>query len=183
MVSVLKIAVVAIVPCASGNHEVNAQYDAYGNGTMVECSQPAPRTCTFYEGCMEEVHPCGSKGYALDYGAYFCEQFKTKLGGIGAKLGKHKLENWMWATSLCLQLEMGKILPASDLSCEELQSKAIEQHVKCYTDSGFCDLCITDLPFIVNVIGLKGMFAQGALKQMVDQLSTCMRPGGEEALV
>jgi len=156
------------------------KYDAYGNGTMVKCSEPAPHTCTFYDQCMEAVHPCGNKGYALDYGLYFCNQFKSRLGNMPAFpfscSGNSKLEAWQWATSSCLQKEMVKILPGDDLSCDQLQDKAIESHVKCYTESGFCDLCVVDFPLIATVIGLKGMFAKGSLMQMLDTLKTCMQP-------
>lgn len=151
---------------------------------MVSCATPAPRTCTFYSGCMEKKQSCGSTGYALGYGKFYCQNFKSQFEGVGGKL-----ENWMWATLSCLQKEMvPELTNDDDATCKDLENFAFETHPKCYVDNGVQSICslnvVLDWPRILDVIGIKGLWADGSgLKQMITTLDMCIQSGSATEVV
>ncbi|WP_413561246.1 hypothetical protein [Bdellovibrio sp. HCB209] len=89
-------------------------------------------SCGFYR-CMEQEAPCGKKGYWRDFGIPYCELFVRDE----AKFSPDS-QIWLQDVRLCLQVRLRETVDG--LQCGEIKNKAIDDHVSCYVDTGFCQL-------------------------------------------
>lgn len=103
---------------------------------------PSDNTCDFYS-CTENELNCGKRGYPINFGLRFCNQFNT------LKLKNGPLKRWITSTRICLQNRINK---RSDSSCKLLKKNSIDDHVRCYYDHGFCQLNKKDKDFIKDQI-------------------------------
>lgn len=137
------------------------------------CLEPTPQSCTFYQDCLEVAHPCGSDGYAIDYGQYYCDRFSKKFGKVGGNL-----QAWMWATLHCLQVALVPLLQtATSMGCGDITTYGFATHASCYTDNGVqsvCDLSLGDLIRIATVPDLHDLLSVMGFEQMAEVLRTCL---------
>ncbi|MBT7611234.1 MAG: hypothetical protein HN576_15855 [Bacteriovoracaceae bacterium] len=111
--------------------------------TQTECQQFA-NDCEYYS-CVEEIKHCGKHGYLIGFGYKYCRKFSNKeqnLSGEG--------QSWIVSVRACLIERLDNVEP--DLSCKQYRQEAIEQHVPCYTKSGYCDLSKKDKKTIIKMI-------------------------------
>lgn len=103
---------------------------------------PEQHSCNYYL-CLESKMQCGLKGYPLNYGYRFCNNFLNvkKLSSNG--------ERWLTDTRKCLQ---EKVEQMSDRNCETLWKASIDDHVDCYIDNGYCELSKKDKKRIKKVV-------------------------------
>ncbi|QLY26971.1 hypothetical protein [Bdellovibrio sp. KM01] len=89
-------------------------------------------SCEFYR-CMEQEQPCGKKGYWQNFGIPYCELFVKDES-------KFKISSQLWLQDvrLCLQERLRDTVEG--LQCGDIKTKAIDDHVSCYVDTGFCQL-------------------------------------------
>lgn len=100
--------------------------------------------CQYYS-CIEETKHCGKKGYLLDFGNKYCHKFVSKAE-------KLSLQGQLWMTEVktCLIHQLDNL--DSGLSCRKYKKAAVDQHVPCYIDSGYCQLSTHDKKAIINII-------------------------------
>lgn len=138
-----------------------------------ECSNPQPNDCNFYAQCMESRYHCGSTGYPIGYGQYYCNKFV-----LDTSLLSPAGDTWMTNVMLCLQRDLvpyalGAGQGFSD--CKALQDFAFSTHPACYVDSGLCKLPVTDWEAIVEkIVGFSTLFASwDAFKATVEATEGC----------
>ncbi len=100
--------------------------------------EPQQDSCSFYL-CMEAEHQCGMKGYFLAYGYRYCHQ--TIQEKKTEKFSDEGLE-WLDKTRLCLQQKIDEL--PDENQCATIKKLAVDQHIDCYYDNGFCELARKD---------------------------------------
>lgn len=122
-----------------------------------ECINPSPNNCTFYQLCLESNYHCGSEGYPLGFGAYYCTKFLSSLSSFS-----HTGQQWISNVLLCLQRALipdAIGAPDAAVGCKELEEKAFSSHPSCYVGAGFCTLPPEDWGGVVEVVGVEGLSA------------------------
>lgn len=136
------------------------------------CTNPEPKTCTFYPTCLESHYHCGASGYPLAYGYKICERFlahKSELTPEGQK--------WMFAVMLCLQQKLVPLVNGSmeNISCEELKHYAYSTHPECYVETGFCGLGVRDWMAVVRILKLRTVFGSwDAVNDVIETVGACL---------
>src|SRR5271155_2647019 len=111
-----------------------------------QCTNP-PRNCDFYDDCLEASIPCGSNGYALEFGEPNCLQFLANIDDFTSEG-----QAFVYATMSCLQRALIPYINC-DETCAAIQSTAFASHPSCYISSGFCELSSCDLVEIFETVG------------------------------
>lgn len=104
---------------------------------MAEDCSPYIGSCSYYL-CREKEHACGTKGYYLGFAYKYCQQSVDKLNAKMSEQGK----TWSKNVAICLQQSVEKI-PYED-NCSDVKKSAINEHVNCYKETGFCELSKRD---------------------------------------
>lgn len=102
---------------------------------------PDANSCNYYL-CKELKDPCGSKGYWLAYGYKYCRVFLTQTSHF-----PQTSKEWMYKTRYCLQKKLQ--YETRELECSEDRKIAMDSHVGCYIQSGFCQLSIKERAEII----------------------------------
>ena len=85
-----------------------------------------------------------------------------------------KGQNWLKATRECLMWELLPLLTPLT-TCEQIKSRAIESHPKCYIESGFCDIFYENFFAILRFINIFDMLTNYPLTQVAQVLWTCVQ--------
>jgi hypothetical protein len=93
---------------------------------------PSDNSCEFY-ACKEREHACGKKGYWQDFGYPYCEKFL-----VDEERFSPRSQIWLQDVRYCLQERVQEV--SEGTSCKNLHTQAMDSHVSCYVDTGFCDL-------------------------------------------
>lgn len=93
-------------------------------------------SCDYYV-CAEEHQPCGPKGYWTGWGHRICEKFLNKEAKFSLEA-----QQWMRENRNCLQARAEEI--AEHAQCSTIRKAAMQSHVACYVDTGFCHLNLAD---------------------------------------
>lgn len=94
-------------------------------------------SCEFYS-CMEQKTQCGKNGYWKKWGLYYCQKFLFHESEFSPASQK-----WLQASRLCLQ-RSSQHLASGNLTCEQMGDTALNTHVGCYVDTGFCELTVSE---------------------------------------
>lgn len=105
-----------------------------------EC-KPDANSCDFYL-CKEMNDPCETRGYWLAYGYKYCRIFMTQIQNL-----PDTSKEWILKTRYCLQQSI--VNDTREVSCAEDRDAAMDSHVHCYVDSGFCDLSLKERASII----------------------------------
>lgn len=134
------------------------------------CCLPIADDCSFYSRCLELEVPCGRKGYAVGYGLYYCNQFKTN-----SKRFSSQGQQWLRSTMLCLQTNLidvanGKVT----MDCPAIQKFAFSTHSHCYTQPGssICTIPSTDWVQLFTII-YKDLANPSTLKEIFKVAHSC----------
>jgi hypothetical protein len=100
--------------------------------------------CEYYS-CIEQSKHCGKYGYLMNFGDKYCRKFTSK-----EKLLSTKGKIWMSNVRSCLIRKLENV--DQDLSCQKYRKAAIDQHIPCYTESGYCQLNKKDKNVILKII-------------------------------
>lgn len=95
------------------------------------------QSCEFYS-CMEEKTHCGKNGYWKKLGLHYCQKFLFRENQFSSQA-----QEWLRASRLCLQ-ERAQDFDVAKMTCQQMQSQALETHIGCYVDTGFCELSVQD---------------------------------------
>lgn len=100
--------------------------------SWAQTCHPSSRSCDFYS-CMEEKQHCGKDAYWMKFGDHYCKKFLDNQESFPAKT-----QIWLTKVRVCLQVRADDL--SKQVSCERMQDEALESHVSCYLDTGFCYL-------------------------------------------
>jgi hypothetical protein len=127
----------------------------------LDCDNPPPGQCEFYDRCLEAKFDCGESGYPLAYGKKYCERF------LNEKLFSDKGRRWRDETLLCLQRAIVPLRKDSQTTCEMLEKQAFESHPNCYAgvENSFCELPIDDWRLTWNVVDLRDELSPNGVRQ------------------
>lgn len=141
--------------------------------------------CSFYTDCLEKIMPCGSNGYAINYGFKYCTKFFSDLSS-GAYKSEYS-KKWVASTGHCLQQALmdnvvSKI--SQGWTCERIIDYAFNSHPGCYTDSvspvdsqkySICKIRnVFDVKNILTTVDAKDLFSMRSMKQIMGVLKNCM---------
>lgn len=87
---------------------------------------------------MEEKSNCGADGYWLKFGAHYCQKFLDKektFSSVG--------QRWLQMVRQCLQERADDV--SRQVSCSRIEREAMDSHISCYIDTGFCNLPKRDM--------------------------------------
>ncbi len=142
------------------------------------CSRPTELNCDYYQNCVESYLSCGSGGYALGYGRFYCQRF------LDTNYTTYVGDQWRDATLLCLQRELSLFLyftPYRTKTCPIIKKYAYETHANCYVrpEQGRPELSICYLPpadVLLTTQNLKAVdiLRWGGLKQMAQVARLCL---------
>jgi hypothetical protein len=104
--------------------------------TLAETCTPSANNCEYYR-CMERNRSCGSKGYWQDFAIPYCQKFVDD----NAKFNTES-QRWLRDVRECLQVRLDEV--SANSSCNQIKDNAMDSHVGCYVDTGFCSLAAAD---------------------------------------
>ncbi len=93
-------------------------------------------SCNYYQ-CAEAHNPCGSQGYWIGWGYRFCQKFLNSEQKFSLEA-----QEWLRSNRRCLQVRAEEI--STEIACPQVRKAAMESHVSCYVEAGFCELSIKD---------------------------------------
>ncbi|MDG0816638.1 hypothetical protein [Bdellovibrio svalbardensis] len=82
---------------------------------------------------MEQEKSCGSKGYWKEFGYPYCTKFLINQNKFSPRL-----QRWLTDVRECLQVRVSE--STQQASCSQTYRAAMDSHVSCYVDTGFCEL-------------------------------------------
>jgi hypothetical protein len=137
-------------------------------------------TCLQYHVLDEQILSCGPQGYALGFGARYCDRFSAL--GI-SDLSAQGLA-WRDATRACLLEDFTAIATDSEEpTCRDLKIRAFQSHPPCYTDPlgqrggqnriSFCKLEPRDVLRVLQVVEPLDLLSPLAIQQNVRIAGLC----------
>lgn len=99
---------------------------------MASSCLPSDQSCDFY-ACKEREQACGKRGYWQNFGYPYCQKFLKDEARFSPRS-----QIWLQDVRYCLQERIQEV--AEGTSCKDLHTMAMDSHVSCYVDTGFCDL-------------------------------------------
>ena len=100
--------------------------------------------CSYYE-CLEEKAQCGEDGYLMNFVGKYCNRFTQVTYPRLSVFGKV----WLEGVRECLISNMENGYYNGE-SCKEIEERGIEDHIKCYVNTGICSLPVSDW---LNILG------------------------------
>jgi len=108
---------------------------------------PSETDCHYYLE-VEQNFKCGLRGYPLNFGHRLCEKY-LRL----EPEARDAVQLWFPKVRFCLQ-EYLEVNSGSFLDCKDLREKALDSHVGCYAQTGFCELSAKDERQILRMTGI-----------------------------
>lgn len=115
---------------------------------LVHTKAMSQENCSTYLE-LEQDYKCGLNGYLIGYGHHYCKRFTQK--NIERFTPQGQL--FLLKNAQCLQNKLedfAKLNPSA--SCQEINDFAIQTHMNCYQQSGFCQLRNFDKLSVLAVI-------------------------------
>jgi hypothetical protein len=104
--------------------------------------------CQFY-ACREHEGACGPRGYYLGFAVKYCERFLATLAPRMSPAGRR----FLGEARDCLMRYVDENI-ATDAVCSDVKRRALDSHVACYHDNGFCQLPLRDKLLLINAVDL-----------------------------
>lgn len=105
---------------------------------------PSRNSCAYYLQVEAEEH-CGPDGYPLKFGYRLCEKYLEAQPTM-----RPNVRRWFPKIRYCLQNYL-EDYRGTIRDCSDLHRKAINSHVGCYLETGFCELGVLDQADILAV--------------------------------
>ncbi|MFS4460862.1 hypothetical protein [Bdellovibrio sp. HCB2-146] len=93
-------------------------------------------SCDYYI-CAEEHNPCGKQGYWIGWGHRYCQKYLDSEKSFSLEA-----QQWLRENRQCLQSRAEEI--SQGTQCSGIRKAAMESHVGCYVETGFCELSFKD---------------------------------------
>lgn len=122
--------------------------------------------------CLEEQMNCGEKGYLKEFGYQNCQKYLDSEEFVS-----ESLKSWYAKVRLCLQNRAIEIVANGEedsLSCQKLKDKAFQSHVRCYIETGFCQLDFFDKLDLARITG-SDLFKVESLKTEAQINKFCLK--------
>lgn len=103
--------------------------------SFADC-KPSADSCDFYR-CKEKEQTCGPSGYWQNFGDPYCRKFLNN-----EKSFSKNSQIWLKDVRECLQVRVGEV--SDQVSCKQLFHEAMDSHISCYVDTGFCSLSLLE---------------------------------------
>ncbi|UJR19753.1 hypothetical protein I4U23_022886 [Adineta vaga] len=132
------------------------------------CANPPLKSCDFYLSCMERKVPCGSNGYAYNYGNLYCTKFVQNINDFSTEG-----QNWIYNTMNCLQKSLVSPLQNCVKDCDVLRNSAYDSHPSCYINNGVCELPALDYVYIFTTV-FKGLKDEAGFMQAIITVDECL---------
>ncbi|WAQ95934.1 hypothetical protein MAR_028624, partial [Mya arenaria] len=141
-------------------------------GVDPKCMEKAQRgTCDFYQ-CFDEKTQCGAGGYALKFGATYCNRFGDYYSNFTS--GGQKMID---CVRHCLTRFLLKYYEMPNGDCSAIESAAFDSHVNCYVSCNFCDVWNDNKKALYNVYELRDIALSPTIwSQMAEVGVTCLLP-------
>lgn len=104
---------------------------------------PSSENCSYYSDLESELS-CGPQSYLEKWARPMCEKYLK----VQPQLSQD-LQAWFPKVRYCLQQEIDQY--ADQLTCRDLDKMAIASHVKCYVETGFCELTEFDKTALMQI--------------------------------
>jgi hypothetical protein len=134
MKAIKQIVIILIIGLSTTNTQASSEYIS---GSMIarECT-PTSDQCNFYD-CAEEYLQCGEKGYLQTTAKELCNPQEYE------NIKSEKILNFSNSVRRCLQEEIIEIADQTN-KCQKIKQLALESHVPCFIESGFCSLTLKE---------------------------------------
>ncbi|KAH0565383.1 hypothetical protein GP486_001217 [Trichoglossum hirsutum] len=132
------------------------------------CTNPPPKSCSFYRNCAEGQLGCGATGYPLGYGEKNCNKFEKNLGFFSPQG-----QAWIFGTMHCLQVAMVPMLQPCTATCDSFRSAAFASHAGCYVSNGVCGLGCADIMWLFMTVG-GDLVTKESLSQVLETAEGCL---------
>ncbi|CAD5212120.1 unnamed protein product [Bursaphelenchus xylophilus] len=143
-----------------------------GQNNSSSCGEP---DCSTYV-CLEDIAHCGSNGYLIGYGYKNCLSFNDHYDDFNQK-GK----NFTDCATYCLPNWLEEYFEAhnNSVNCRQLQQDALQSHVKCFLDCGFCGMWFSNLITLAKVLDFKDFLSVDAVKTVFEVFYGCLTGQGK----
>jgi len=116
--------------------------------------------CQFY-ACREATSACGAHGYYLGFAVKYCERFLGTLSPRMSPAGRRFLAD---ARNCLMRYVDQQVAPTA--TCSDVKRRALDSHVACYHDNGFCALSLSDKLLLYSAVDLADIDWLTALKTL-----------------
>ncbi|CAI9729186.1 XP_029640870.1uncharacterized protein LOC115215717 [Octopus vulgaris] len=90
--------------------------------------------CTYYT-CINDRYPCGSEGFAIRFGLYYCMRMRNKINSLNAA-GRV----WANSTLRCQSEALNPLYQSSSQSCKSISDAGFDAMHRCFIENNFCDI-------------------------------------------
>ena len=141
------------------------------------CLTASATSCSFYNNCLEKTKPCGQDGFALGYGAPFCQKMSSTNGGITAKFDSAGAQ-WLDGVVTCQQrtiIQSGLLESEGPThTCNAIKTESLRLSQQCFISNGFCDVVWANIVPLHDVVHAQNtMFDTVAWTQICDAMAMC----------
>lgn len=105
---------------------------------------PSATDCIYYLQA-EQEYKCGQHGYLMDFGFRLCQRYLKEQPNT-----RPNVQTWFPKVRYCLQDYIEKNR-GTFRDCHDLKKRALDSHVGCYLETGFCDLRFEDDAQILQI--------------------------------
>jgi len=110
-------------------------------------AQPSSESCAYYQSLEKELQ-CGPEAYLKKWAYPMCKKYLKLEPKLSAEV-----QAWFPAVRFCLQNSLALAQSQSQVNCENLDQVAIDSHVDCYVETGYCDLSDEDKSHLSGIMG------------------------------
>lgn len=103
-------------------------------------------TCEYY-ACRERISQCGESGYLVGFGGRYCHRFAT----VTEPRVSVAAAAWLERVRACLIGVLETDIPY-EASCQTIEKLGLDSHARCYVETGFCELKVSDWFAIINSV-------------------------------
>jgi hypothetical protein len=139
-------------------------------------------TCEYYDCVENELLACGSRGYTLSYGKFYCEKFeavrpRSHITPHERELFPVEWEQWLSKTANCLHSAIDNYFEANPFpTCNALRESAFASHASCYTSGdSFCFLPPRQIANIGRIISVRGFSRPETIAQVSETAAICVQ--------
>lgn len=97
-------------------------------------AMPSSQSCQYYQ-TLENSLQCGPDSYLIKSGYPLCEHYKRISPWM-----TDEIQKWFPKIRYCLQAALEE--RENEITCANLDQTALETHVDCYVQTGYCDLSL-----------------------------------------
>jgi hypothetical protein len=133
---------------------------------LMVLADPSRESCDFYHELAAEFQ-CGPKGYLEEFGIPLCEKYLNAESGLHST----QLVEWFREVRFCLQQKL-EDERSSFGDCRELKKGALDSHLGCYRETGFCELSWVDRATVLRLTSWR-VFTPEVLSLMVRTTKIC----------